>query len=273
MSDTITLALRDAPDGPLDVAAVAPDRLAALDARAIAALPVWLGARAAQLGDFFTVEGGNAARVRVAGATAQLDGLGSGMAGGELVIEGGAGRGVGSGMTAGTIEVHGSVGDDAGAGMAGGTLRVAGDAGDRLGAAGPGASRGMTGGEIVVAGSAGAEAGARARRGLVVVGGDAGAQGARAMIAGSLVVFGRAGAGTGEGSKRGSVVVLGDVEVPTTYAYACTYEPPHVRLTLTYLRRRYMLRVDDRALHGRYRRYCGDAGDVGKGEILHLVSE
>jgi formylmethanofuran dehydrogenase subunit C len=131
----------------------------------------------------------------------------------------------------------------------------------------------MTGGEIVVVGSAGDEAGARARRGLVVVGGDAGAHGARAMIAGSLVVLGRAGAQTGIGSKRGSVIAVGGADVPATYQYACTYEPPHVRLTMTYLRRRHGLAVDARAVGGRYRRYCGDAGDPGRGEILTLVDE
>jgi hypothetical protein len=43
-----------------------------------------------------------------------------------------------------------------------------------------------------------------------------------------------------------------------------------VRLLLTYLRRQYGVAVDDRALDGHYRRYCGDAGDPGKGEILEL---
>jgi hypothetical protein len=37
---------------------------------------------------------------------------------------------------------------------------------------------------------------------------------------------------------------------------------------LTYLRRRYGLRVDERMVSGRYRRYCGDAGNPGRGEIL-----
>jgi formylmethanofuran dehydrogenase subunit C len=157
--------------------------------------------------------------------------------------------------------------------MAGGTLRVAGGAGDRLGAAMPGASRGMTGGEIIVRGSAGAEAGARVRRGLIVVGGDAGALGARCMIAGTLVVLGRAGAGSGFGSKRGTLLAVGGIEVPATYAYACTYRPPFVRLTMTYLHRRHGFTIDERTVNGRYRRYCGDAGDPGKGEILEWVAE
>jgi formylmethanofuran dehydrogenase subunit C len=176
-------------------------------------------------------------------------------------------------MTGGTIEVRGAVGDDAGEAMAGGTLRIGGDAGHRLGAALPGASRGMTGGEIIVSGSTGEEVGARARRGLIVIGGDAGALGARAMIAGTLVVFGRAGRGAGTGSKRGTVLAIGGIEVPATYAYACTYRPLFVRVMMTYLRRRHGLTVDERAVGGQYRRYCGDAGDPGKGEILEWVAE
>ena len=272
MSETVVLSLRAPLDAPLDVSCVAPDRLAVLTEREIAELPVWSGAWAATLGDFFEVRGGSSARVRVEGATAGLDGLGSDTTAGELVVDGDAGREVAARMAGGRVEVRGSVGDDAGVAMGGGVLRVAGNAGDRLGAAGPGAARGMTGGEIVVDGSAGSEAGARARRGLVVVGGDAGERAARSMIAGTLVVLGRAAAGAGTGSKRGSVIAVGGLDVPATYQYACDFRPPHVRLVLTYVRRRYALPVDEAAVGGVYRRYCGDAGDVGKGEILRWIA-
>ena len=138
---------------------------------------------------------------------------------------------------------------------------IDGDAGRRVAA-------GMTGGEIIVMGSAGADAATRARRGLVVVGGTAGAGAARSMTAGTLVVFGRTGARPGLGSKRGTIVALGGIDVPVTYWLACTFEPPHVRLLLTYLHRRYGLVVNERMVSGRYRRYCGDAGNPGRGEIL-----
>lgn len=273
MSEVVTLSLRVTLDGPVEAECIVPDRFVSLAEREIASLPVWCGARAARLGDFFDVRGERSARVRVIGSVMLLHALGASTAGGELVIDGDAGGGIGAGMTGGTIEVRGSVGDDAGLAMSGGTLRVNGSAGDRLGGASPGASRGMTGGEIIVTGSAGAEAAMRARRGLVVVGGDTGALGARAMIAGTLVVFGRAGPGTGVSSKRGTIIAVGGVEVPVTYRYACTYRPPHLRLTMTYLQQRHNLAIDQRAVGGRYRRYCGDAGDPGRGEILELVAE
>lgn len=226
MSEIVTLSRRGTLGGPLEVNGVTADRFAGLAEREIAALPVRLGARAARLGDFFDVRGERSARVRIEGDVALVHGLGAGMAGGELVIDGDAGR------------------------------RVA---------------AGMTGGEIVVTGSAGADVAARARRGLVVVAGDVGDDAARGMVAGTLVVFGHTGTRPGRGSKRGSIVALGGIAVPVTYWYVCTYQPPHVRLTLTYLRRHYGLAVDRRILDGLYRRHCGDAGNPGRGEILEWV--
>jgi formylmethanofuran dehydrogenase subunit C len=271
MSEIVTLRLRTVLAAPLEVDGVTADRCAQLAEREIAALPVWTGAHVAELGDFFEVRGERSARVHIEGSVAHVDGLAAGTAGGELVIEGDAGRRVGAGMTGGSIEVRGSVGNEAGLAMAGGVLNVAGNAGDRLGATAAGASRGMTGGEIIVRGSAGMAAAARARRGLVVVAGALGADAGREMIAGTLLVLGRIGGQPGRGNKRGSIVAIGGIAVPATYRYACTFKPPHLRLTLTYLQRRYGLVIDHRMVDGRYRRYCGDAGNPGKGEILEWV--
>jgi formylmethanofuran dehydrogenase subunit C len=268
VSDIVTLSLRSPVDQHIEVEGLTGDVLGGRSERDIAALRVWAGGRAAQLGDFFDVRGERTSRVHLEGNLARVDGMGAGMIDGELVIDGDVGRRVGAKMSGGTITVRGNAGDEAGLAMSGGVLHISGRAGDRVGAAVPGAARGMTGGEIVVAGSVGGEAAARARRGLVVVGGDAGTGAGRSMIAGTLVVLGRTGREPGRNSKRGSIVSVGGIDVPSTYQYACTFEPPHVRLTLTYVRRRYELPIDDAAINGRYRRYCGDAGDPGRGEIL-----
>ncbi len=203
----ITLTLRTAIADALEFDGIVPERLAGLGEPAIAALPIWLGGRELQVGELFTVHGEASAHLRIEGDMTRATRVGAGMAGGRL-------------------DVIGAVGDDAGMGMSGGVLTVAGNAGDRLCAAPPGASKGMTGGEAIVLGSAGRDAGARARRGLVVIGGDAGAQAARDIIAGTVVVFGRSGPEPGRRSKRGSIVAVGGIEVPSTYRYACTYEPP-----------------------------------------------
>lgn len=249
MSDAIVLAPRAALEQTLEADCIAADRFAGAGAKDIAGLPVWYGGQPAALGDFFTVRGERSARVRIEGPLDRVEGLGSGMAGGELVIEGDAGRDVGVRMTGGTIEIRGNAGDNAGG-------------------APPGASRGMTGGEIIIRGSAGRDAGASMRRGLIVIGGDAGEGAGRGMIAGSVVVFGAAARGAGRWTKRGTIVALGPIELPATFRYACTYRPPHLRLTFCYLRARYALLIADRHVTGRYHRYSGDLAELGKGEIL-----
>jgi formylmethanofuran dehydrogenase subunit C len=270
VSDWITLTPRTI-DEPLLVRRLDPARVAELSEGEIAALPVSVGRQQGAIGDFFTVRGNRSARVRVEGSVRDIHGLGAGMTGGELEINGSAGSLVGAGMRGGTLWVRGSVGDEAGAAMAGGVLRIEGDAGERLGSNTPGAAKGMTGGEILLLGSAGSEAGARIRRGLIVIGGNAGLNAGRAMIAGSLFVLGSCGDGAGRGSKRGSIVACDGVTVPPTYRYACMYQPPHVRMTLLYLVRRHGLAIDATVIESPFRRYCGDAGDPGKGEILERV--
>jgi hypothetical protein len=64
------------------------------------------------------------------------------------------------------------------------------------------------------------------------------------------------------------VVALGAITPPPTYSYACTYQPPHLKLLLTRLKVTYGLPVKARHLTGFYRRYSGDMAELGKGEIL-----
>ena len=144
-----------------------------------------------------------------------------------------------------------------------GTIRFLGDLdrADRIGA-------GLRGGEVIVEGKAGREVGARMRRGLITVVGNAGARAGRGAIAGSVIIVGDAGAEPGLWSKRGTVVVLGAATPPPTYRYACTYQPPHLRLTLTRLRHRFGLPITPRHVDGLYDRYSGDFAELGKGEIL-----
>ena len=248
----LVLSLRQPLREPLGLDAVTPDRLLAAGVADTARLPVWVGRRQAELGEFFAVSATDGAGVHVEGDLALARDLARGMSAGELIVDG-------------------NVGDDVACGMSGGTLVVRGNAGDRLGSATPGAAKGMTGGEIVVTGSVGRDVAARARRGLVLALGDAGEDAGRAMIAGSLIVLGAVGANAGRGSKRGSIVA-GAVQPPETYRYACTYRPPHLRLAMTYLRRRYGVKIHERFVTGLYRRHCGDAGRPGKGEILEWVS-
>lgn len=249
MSDAVVLSLRAALDGQLDMTGVTPGRCADLAAKEIAALPVWQGGLPARVGDFFDVRGERSTRIDIHGDLSHASGVGAAMA---------------SGM----LHVHGNVGDDAGQAMSGGVLRVDGHAGERVGSGTPGAAKGMTGGEIVVFGSIGGASGALMRRGLVAVAGSMGDYAGRGMIAGTLLALGPVGEMPGVGNKRGSIIAAGGVTVPSSYRFACSYEPPHVRVLLTSLRRRFGFPCDPGLLAGRFDRYCGDAGDPGKGEIL-----
>jgi formylmethanofuran dehydrogenase subunit C len=272
MSDEVALILREGHYRAVELDGVTPDRVAALAEPAITALPIRVDGRTAVLGELFRVSGSGVARLRLEGDLRCCHGVGAGTRAGDLVVVGSVGDRAGAEMSGGTILVQGSAGDEAGLAMSGGTLRVTGDAGHRVAAAMAGASKGMTGGELIVGGSVGDDVAARVRRGLVVVGGDTGRGPGRSMIAGTLVVMGRCGSDAVHGNKRGSLVALGPVEVPATYAYACTYEPGFIRLLMTHLSRRHGLSIPRGALDGSYRRYCGDAVGIGKGEILQLVA-
>lgn len=270
MSDQVTLTLRAPLTAPIEADCIAADRFATLGEAEIAKLPIRAGRERRTLGDVFDVRGERAARVCVIGDVRHIAAIGSGMTHGELIIDGNAGDRTGAGLAGGSIEVLGTAGDDAGVAMMGGSIRVRGDAGDRVGGAPPGASRGMTGGEIVIDGSVGTDAGARMRRGLLFIGGNTGDRPGRAMIAGTVIAAGNAGAEPATASKRGSLVIGGEVNIPATYRHACTYHAPHVRLALTHVARRYCVTIDARLLERPYRRFCGDAGTVGRGEILWL---
>jgi formylmethanofuran dehydrogenase subunit C len=267
MSDRITLTLRSPLARTLSASAISPDRFAELSSHEISSLELWDGRAPIALGDVFTVSGEHASAVVVEGDCGHIDDVGTVMSAGSLEIKGSIGNALGARMRGGTIAVQGSAAHDVGMAMAGGSIVVGGSVGDRAGGALPGASKGMTGGDIVVRGSAGREAGARMRRGTFYCG-SVGESAGIGMIAGNIIVAGPIGSGVGIGNKRGSIVALSGLDVPPSYAYACTYRPPHLSLMLISLRARFGIDVDDAHLHGLYKRYSGDLAEIGKGEIL-----
>jgi formylmethanofuran dehydrogenase subunit C len=237
-----------------DFAGVLVDAWVTLSAREMADRPVVLQRDGrARLGDIFDLTGEPRGAIRFVGDLGQVDRLGAGLREGAVVVEGNAGEELGIGMAAGALIVRGSVGARAGAGPLG-------------------HKKGMTGGELIVHGSAGPEAGADMRRGLLAIGGAAGPRAGLRMIAGTVVVFGEAGEDAGLWSKRGSVVALGLITPPSTYVYACTFQPIYLRPLLSRLRDSYDLPVKRRHLIGSYRRYSGDIAELGKGEILQWTA-
>jgi formylmethanofuran dehydrogenase subunit C len=266
---TLTLTLREAPAAPVNAEALSPDRLGGLSRSEIERLELWHGNGRAQLAELFAVSGAGAQDVRVVGDLVRVAGLGTGMTGGRLTLAGSAGPHVGAGMRAGELIVEGDVGDWAGAEMRGGRLTVHGRAGRRLGGAYTGAGAGMRGGEIVVHGDTGEETGAGLRRGLIAAAGEVGAAAGLGALAGTIVAFGALGAHPGAGMRRASIVAMTAATLLPTYALACTYRPPFLRLCLRRLRA-LGLPVTDDQIDGRYRRWSGDGVELGRGEILIL---
>jgi len=267
---TLTLTLREQPEAPVRAdEALRPDRLASLGRAEIEALELWHGNRRAALGELFAVSGAGAQDVRVEGDLSRVAGVGAGMGGGRLVLAGGAGPRAGAGMGDGELVVEGDAGDAAGAGMRGGRLIVRGSAGRRLGGAYAGERAGMRGGEIVVHGDAGEEAGGGLRRGLIAVAGQVGPAAGLNALAGTIVALGALGAHAGAGMRRASIVAMTAPDLLPTYARACTYRPPFLRLCLRRLRA-LGLPVTDAQIDGLYTRWSGDGLELGRGEILIL---
>lgn len=269
MSDELLLTLRAPLAAAVDCSGLALHAWADLAPADVARLSIRVvGTGPVPLGDLFDVRGRKAERIRFSGDLARVEGLGSALERGEVVIEGNVGRDVGARMRGGRITVTGNAGWGAGLELAGGVLDIGGSAGPRAGGAPLGAKRGMTGGEVIVRGSAGPEAGACMRRGLVAIAGDAGEGAGRATLAGTVVVFGATGPAPGQWSKRGTVLALGPVTPPATYRFACTYRPEYVALLLRHLADHRRLPVTHEHLTGSYRRYSGDLAELGAGEIL-----
>jgi formylmethanofuran dehydrogenase subunit C len=254
MSDGLTARLKSSLKQRMDCSAVLTAPWAALTADELAKRTVELERDGrVPLGELFEIKGNPAGRIRFTGDLSRADRFAAG-------------------LSEGAVTVEGNLGDEAGLGMGAGALVIEGNAGSRAGAAAPGFKRGMTGGELIVQGSAGAEAGASMRRGMLAIGGRAGDRAGLGMIAGNIVVFGTAGENAGLWSKRGSIAALGGITPPASYAYACTYQPIHLRVMLLRLQTIYGIRVRKRQLAGLYRRYSGDLAELGKGEILEWMA-
>lgn len=232
-----TLTLRAGlPPGRIDLAGVLPER-------DLSQARIVFGNRRVALEELFVLGGAPDDALVLRGTDARCDGIGEGLDGGTIVVEGDAGF-------------------YAGRGMKSGLLHIKGNAGDFLAAAHPGTRRGISGGVVRVDGNAGDRAGEFIRRGIVLIGGDTGAYAGARGIAGTIVVLGQCGAYAGWSLKRASLV-LGKPpkSMPPGFGDAGLHEILYLRL----LTRRLGL---DPAPFARVRRFAGDQQAGGKGEIL-----
>lgn len=233
----LVLTLRDGlPKGRIDCAGLLPRR-------DLAAATVVFGNRRLPLDQVFAVDGMPGDRLVLRGTDQRCDGIGEGMDGGTMVVEGDAGFYAARGMKAGVLHIRGN-------------------AGDFFASAHPGTKRGMSGGVARVDGNVGDRAGEFIRRGIAIVGGDAGAYTGARGIAGTIVVLGQAGPYAGWALKRASLVLARPpVSMPPGFGDAGLHEILYLRL----LTRRIGI---DPAPFARVRRFTGDMQAGGKGEIL-----
>jgi formylmethanofuran dehydrogenase subunit C len=270
----IALTLKAAPRLRVDMRGITPMALAADDLATVARRTVWHGNEAVALAELFTLEASSSARdvptLRFVGDLARFDRIGWAMVGGHIEIEGPCGDYLGALMSAGEIRCRGDAGLFAGCEMVGGHLRIAGNVGDFAAAAQPGSMDGMRGGELIVAGNAGERLGDRMRRGLLAVRGDAGDFAASRLVAGTIAIGGRLGAQPGFGMRRGTLVLAS-----ASPALPPTFVPTTHDITVFW-------HLLARQLHGvggaladvgrrMPRRFVGDIGVEGKGEVLLLA--
>lgn len=264
---TLSLTLRAAPTGALDLSALIPSKLAGLSNTAIAALPLADGPHAPKVGDVFSISGDAGETIAISGGSSFLDYVGAGLDGGAITVEGAVGNYAGRGMKAGTL----TIGGDAGAYLAstakGGLIHVKGSAGDFLGGARPGDKFGLLGATVVVEGNVGERAGERMRRGLVVARGAFGAAAGSRMVGGTLWTETGFGPRPGPLLRRGTLIGPKADELLPTFADCGRIDPVVLGILSRYVAET-LGPLAPKALPGVVRKYAGDQATIGKGELL-----
>lgn len=263
----LRLRTRNAPQARVDLASLNPARLGQLSLGAIERLPLAKGENALNVGDVFTVTGSPGERVVIEGGGGRLDGVGAGLDGGTLVVEGDVGAYAGAGMKAGRLEISGSAGVFAASGMTGGLMLIGGNAGDGLGGVGTGERFGMAGGIVRVAGNVGARAGDRMKRGTIVVRGASGPAAGSRMMGGTIWAEGGFGDGPGPLLRRGTLIGPKAARMLPTFADCGRHQLVILSILSRYLAAE-LGELAPKAIVGPVRRFAGDMATIGKGEIL-----
>lgn len=266
--NALTFILKQAPRQRVDCSPLTPDKLAGKSLREIGAIELRSGNLRLRAGELFSLSGSVSSQLIFRDSADTLDYLGAGMSDGEITIEGNAGNYLGMTMNAGAIKVTGNCGIFAAAEAAGGMIEIGGNCGDFLGGALPGNRRGMAGGLVMVHGSAGDRAGDRMRRGSILIEGNAGDFCGSRMIAGTIAVLGKIGRSPGFAMSRGTLLLWSRPrDMLATFSDCGAHNFGYLPLLIQSWRelpgRFAKLEIRQRA-----RRYMGDLGNSGKGEIL-----
>ncbi|MGH8751634.1 MAG: formylmethanofuran dehydrogenase subunit C [Burkholderiales bacterium] len=263
----LVFALKEIPRQRVDLSPLTPDLLLSKNINEINMLELHSGNRKIRVTDLFELSGGDARNIIFKKSCEKFDRIGQGMSSGSIEVEGDCGAYLGLGMKNGALGVRGNTGIFAASGMSGGVLHIRGNTGDFLAAALPGDRHGMKGGLVIVSGNAGDRTGDHMRRGALLIEGNAGDYCASRMLAGTIAVLGTVGKLAGFGMQRGTLLLSGIPDLPATFNDCGVHDLNYLPLLI-----KSWQPLDSKfaqlAPRARVRRYLGDAGNGGKGEIL-----
>lgn len=248
----LTFTLKTALCHKLDVSSLVPDQLTGKSLADIQNLTLNYGGQHVPAEQLFDISGDDAQHIVFQGNCNHLDYIGAN-------------------MRSGSISVEGDAGDFAACSMRGGLLTIRGNVGDFLGAGFEGSRKGMLGGTIIVKGNAGDRVGDQMRRGLILIEGNVGDYAASRMIAGTIGILGITGNYLGFGMRRGTLLMKHSPQLTATMQDCGSHTLPFLRLFSKSLAE-YDTAFNQLPLN-RVRRFVGDAGNNGNGEILVINDE
>ncbi len=248
---------------PVDGGVISPDEFAGKRLEEIESLNLWEGNRRKKLGELFNIKFNetdelkeaslNDVKIRLIGDLRRVRRIGSGMTGGELMIEGDVGMRLGEGMKGGTIRVRGNSDSWTGCMMEGGTIIIEGSAGDYTGSSYRGSPEGMRGGRIIIYGNAGSEVGCHMSDGLIRIYGNVGPFAGIHMKGGIILIHGNSDGRAGAEMVNGRIIICGRI--------------PSILPTFTIEDIRPKVRVGEERIPGPFYLFIGDIADEGRGRL------
>lgn len=266
----LTLTLRNASAGRLDLSDLVPHKIAGLDERGIAQLVIGKTRDQLRVGDVFDISGTSGNTLTFAGTTALCDGLGAELESGTIIVDGSVGAYAGRNMKSGRLDIRGSAGDFLAAGLKGGLVTVKGTAGDFVGAVLTGEKNGMAGGTVVVEGDIGERAGDRMRRGTIITRGKTGASAGSRMLGGTIWAEGGLGPTPGQMLRRGTLIAPSVARMPDTFADCGRHDLGILAIMIRHFSET-LGPLAPKPLPKMVRRFAGDLATAGKGEILLIA--
>lgn len=267
----LTFELKAAPEFPLDVSPLIPERLQGMTLEKIRNIKLDYGKQRTPVDSLFKVSGNDRDHIRIENSTDRVISVGANMTSGTIDVTGDVGKFLGQGLKGGLINVDGNAGDWTGNRMTGGRINIHGNAGDYVGASLPGDTFGMNRGFINIHGDAGDRVGDRMRRGIIIIHGQANDFCGSRMYAGTIMVMKQAGRNTGVGMRRGSLVLARKpAHMSATFLNCGTLKMQFLRLLFTQLAEYGEEFVHFRRFGAEAQRFSGDRARNGKGEILIL---